>query len=268
MITPPPHPPPSITRSEPLSSPSPCRHSNDSLLRLQSLPRARSLPPFSKPDLGHLPDAAPPPGPQLDASLTGALNFYSTLQSDDGHWPGDYGGPMFLMPGLIIAAYVTGCMDTALPPPHRAEMVRYLVNHQNEDGGYGLHIEGDSTMFGTCLSYVSMRLLGMAADAPETARARAWMHARGGAPFITSWGKFWLAVLGVYEWSGLNPMPPEMWLLPYWLPMHPGRFWCHCRMVRGAWGGGDDREGGKKLSGPTLLRVLCSAPDFSCQYAT
>ena len=55
-------------------------------------------------------------------------------------------------------------------------------------------------------------------------------------------GKFWLAVLGVHSWDGLNPMPPEMWLLPYsawtgigWL--HPGRFWCHCRMVGGARGG-------------------------------
>ncbi|KAJ6296500.1 hypothetical protein OIU78_024366 [Salix suchowensis] len=29
-------------------------------------------------------------------------------------------------------------------------------------------------------------------------------------------------VLGVFEWSGNNPMPPEMWLLPYLLPVHPG----------------------------------------------
>ena len=62
------------------------------------------------------------------------------------------------------------------------------------------------------------------------------IHARGGAHWVTSWGKFWLAVLGVHSWDGLNPMPPEMWLLPYskWSGigyMHPGRFWCHCRMV-------------------------------------
>lgn len=62
------------------------------------------------------------------------------------------------------------------------------------------------------------------------------IHSRGGATYITSWGKFWLAVLGVYSWDGMNPTPPEMWLLPSsgwtgigWL--HPGRFWCHCRMV-------------------------------------
>ncbi len=71
------------------------------------------------------------------------------------------------------------------------------------------------------------------------------IHARGGAHHITSWGKFWLAVLGVYSWQGLNPMPPEMWLLPYaswtgigWL--HPGRFWCHCRMVGGCCKQGGD----------------------------
>ena len=26
-------------------------------------------------------------------------------------------------------------------------------------------------------------------------------------------------------------VPPEMWLLPNWFPFHPGRLWCHCRMV-------------------------------------
>ena len=62
------------------------------------------------------------------------------------------------------------------------------------------------------------------------------MHERGGAHSIASWGKFWLAVLGVYSWEGMNPLTPEMWLLPSssWTGIglfHPGRFWCHCRMV-------------------------------------
>lgn len=66
--------------------------------------------------------------------------------------------------------------------------------------------------------------------------AAAQIHQYGGATYITSWGKFWLSVLGVYEWQGQNPLNPEMWLLPYsaWTGVgwvHPGRFWCHCRMV-------------------------------------
>lgn len=34
-------------------------------------------------------------------ALRRALGFYSTFQCDDGFWPGDYGGPLFLLPGLV-----------------------------------------------------------------------------------------------------------------------------------------------------------------------
>lgn len=54
-------------------------------------------------------------------------------------------------------------------------MVRYLRNHQNADGGYGLHIEGTSTMFGTVLSYVTLRLLGVGPDDATLAPARTWV---------------------------------------------------------------------------------------------
>lgn len=37
----------------------------------------------------------------VSRTLRRAINFYSTIQGDDGHWPGDYGGPMFLIPGLV-----------------------------------------------------------------------------------------------------------------------------------------------------------------------
>jgi len=31
-----------------------------------------------------------------------------------------------------------------------------------------------------------------------------------------------LQVLGVYEWAGCNPLPPEFWLVPRKFPIHPG----------------------------------------------
>lgn len=58
-------------------------------------------------------------------------------------------------------------------------MVRYLNNHSNPDGGFGLHIEGPSTMFGTVFSYVSLRLLGVSPDDATAAAARAWVSAPG-----------------------------------------------------------------------------------------
>ncbi|CAI0553271.1 unnamed protein product [Linum tenue] len=161
------------------------------------------------------------------------LQFHSTLQHETGFWPGDYGGPLFLLPGLVISLYVTGGLNAILTHQHRVELRRYLYNHQNEDGGWGLHIEGSSIMFCTALSYVALRLMGEEMDGGDGAmeKARSWIVDHGGAIYIPSWGKLWLSVLGVYEWSGVNPLPPELWLFPYSLPMHPGRMWCHSRMV-------------------------------------
>ncbi|PXF45995.1 Cycloartenol synthase [Gracilariopsis chorda] len=164
----------------------------------------------------------------LAVAIHKGISYFATLQCGDGHWAGDYGGPMFLMPGMIIACYVT---KTPFHASQKQEMIRYLRNHQNHDGGFGLHIEHKSIMFGTALSYVSMRLLGVGPDHPDAMRARQWVLDHGGAGGIPGWGKFWLSVLGVYEWSGLDPLTPEFWLLPYALPVHPARFWCHCRVV-------------------------------------
>ncbi|XP_051113925.1 cycloartenol synthase-like isoform X2 [Andrographis paniculata] len=164
--------------------------------------------------------------------LRNGMKFYSNLQAEDGHWPADYGGPLFLLPGLIIALFIMDALSLVLPEEHRGEIRRYLYNHQNEeDGGWGLHIEGHSTMFGTVLNYVALRLLGDRPEDGAVKRARAWILNHGGATYIPSWGKCWLSVLGVYEWDGNNPLPPELWLLPYSLPIHPGRMWCHSRLV-------------------------------------
>lgn len=156
------------------------------------------------------------------------VHFYKHLQSAGGHWPGDYGGPMFLLPGLVIASHVT---QTPLPESHQALMCRYMLNHQNSDGGWGLHLEGASTMFGTVLQYAALRLLGTPANDARMVNARSWIHNNGGATTVPSWGKFYLSILGAYEWEGNNSLLPEMWLMPRSLPVHPGRYWCHARMV-------------------------------------
>jgi len=169
------------------------------------------------------------PGQQkVVAAVIKGINYFSFLQSDDGHWPGDYGGPLFLLPGLLIASYLS---NTPFPKAHRELMKVYLLNHQNQDGGWGLHIEGQSTMLGTVLQYVSLRILGIEKDHERLAKARGWIKNNGGATGIPSWGKFYLAILNCYDWDGFNSLFPEMWLFPKWLPVHPSRYWCHSRMV-------------------------------------
>ncbi|KAG2183365.1 hypothetical protein INT43_006371 [Umbelopsis isabellina] len=170
----------------------------------------------------------PHPKTPLESARNG-FEFYKELQTEDGHWAGEYGGPMFLIPGLIITYYITG---TPVPESMRVEIIRYLLNRANkDDGGWGIHIEGISTVFGTALNYVVLRILGLAADHPAMIKARAKLHQLGGATAIPAWGKFWLSAMSCYEWEGLNPVPPELWALPQMLPLCPGNWWVHTRMV-------------------------------------
>eukprot|EP00731_Ephydatia_muelleri_P008261 Em0004g599a len=104
-------------------------------------------------------------------------------QTEDGDWSGDYRGP--LLDGW----------------EQKSEMKQYPRNVQRDDVGWGLYTEGKSTVFGTALNYVTMRLLGVIRD---VARARTLLHHLGGAVCIPSWGKFWLAVLNVYHWNGVH----------------------------------------------------------------
>ncbi|KAI6689702.1 hypothetical protein NL676_026530 [Syzygium grande] len=171
---------------------------------------------------------------KASTALSRAVHFFSALQASDGHWPAENAGPLFFLPPLVMCVYITGHLDTVFPAEHRKEILRYVYNHQNEDGGWGLHIEGHSTMFCTVLSYICMRILGEGPDGGldnACTRARKWIHDHGGVTYIPSWGKTWLSILGVFDWSGSNPMPPEFWILPSFLPMYPAKMWCYCRMV-------------------------------------
>ncbi|KAH7564798.1 hypothetical protein JRO89_XS09G0030200 [Xanthoceras sorbifolium] len=167
-------------------------------------------------------------------ALRRATHFFTALQSNDGHWPAENAGPMYFLPPFVMCLYITGHLNTVFTVEHRKEILRYLYNHQNEDGGWGIHVESHSSMFGTVFSYICMRILGLGPDDGENnacSRARKWILDHGGVTYVPSWGKNWLSILGVFEWSGVNPMPPEFWILPSYLPMHPAKMWCYCRLV-------------------------------------
>lgn len=200
------------------------QHTSDKLLRHQL--RARKG--LSAPGVASARGAAAASRVTVAHALREGIDFMCSLQTEDGHWAGDYGGPFFLLPGFVIMAQVTG-FD--LGSARRSAMLTYLRNHQQADGSWGLHLEGPGTMLGTGLNYAAARLLGLPVTDDAAKRARRWIKEHGGCTSIPAWGKTWLAVLGAYDWAGVNPVPPELFCLPSWLPVHPSQFWCHTRMV-------------------------------------
>lgn len=164
----------------------------------------------------------------FDAAQKGA-EFLGHTQEDCGIFACQYKGPMFMTIGYVAASYFT---KTEIPQAKKHEMIRYIVNTAHPvDGGWGLHSVDKSTCFGTTINYVALRLLGMDKDHIVCVRARKTLHKLGGALGNPHWGKAWLSLLSLYEWEGANPAPPELWMLPYWVPIHPGRWWVHTRGI-------------------------------------
>ncbi|MEO0447885.1 MAG: prenyltransferase/squalene oxidase repeat-containing protein, partial [Verrucomicrobiota bacterium] len=163
-----------------------------------------------------------------DQELERAIEHLLAHQDPSGCWKGRYNGPLFLIPSFIAAHLVT---KTPMLKEKRAGMLRYLLQFQGDDGGWGLHLEDESRVYTTVSCYVSARWLGLERNSTEAEAAREWMAKEGDATAMAPWGKYLLALLGLYDYRGLLPVPPELWLLPRWLPLHPGRLWNHARMV-------------------------------------
>jgi lanosterol synthase len=122
--------------------------------------------------------------------------------------------------------------NTPIPPAYATEIKAYLFARQNKkDGGWGLHVEGESSVFGTSMNYTVLRILGASEEDKRMIKARSKLHQLGGAVYGPHWAKFWLSVLGVMEWEAVNPVPPELWLFPDWVPIAPWRWWIHIRQV-------------------------------------
>ena len=165
---------------------------------------------------------------EISRSVDLALRHLRETQAPDGSWHGDYGGPVFLLPTLIAATHI---IDRPFDRETEQDFIRFFKHYQNADGGWPLHIHGQSYVYTTALSYVAQRLMGLPADDPELQRGRMWLLDRGGAVNVAPWGKFLFALLNLYDYDGVLPVPPELWLLPRAFPAHPARFWCHSRMV-------------------------------------
>ncbi|MFH8291966.1 prenyltransferase/squalene oxidase repeat-containing protein [Streptomyces sp. NPDC018059] len=158
-----------------------------------------------------------------------ACEHLLSLQGGDGAWEGEMVWNTMILSQYVIVHRV---VDRPLPASTRTEMVRHYTATVTTEGGWGQHPDSGPSLYCTTLAYVALRLLGLEEQDPLCARARSWLRAQpGGVAAIPTWGKLWLAIIGLYDHRAVNPLPPEIFLLPRWTPVHPDRLYCHTRTI-------------------------------------
>jgi lanosterol synthase len=170
------------------------------------------------------------PGNVSDDALARAMAHLVSAQDPKGFWEGEVVWNPMLLAQVVIVHRILG--KEPFDEATREKMIRHFRVSATPEGGFGMHPESGPYVYFTAISYVAIRLLGVPAEDPLAARARAWLRqAPGGVLAVPSWGKVWLALCGLYGWEGVNPIPPEIFLLPSRAPIHPDRFYCHTRYI-------------------------------------
>ncbi|MDX7949697.1 prenyltransferase/squalene oxidase repeat-containing protein [Lichenihabitans sp. Uapishka_5] len=151
------------------------------------------------------------------------------LQHPDGSWEAEVvWSPVVTAQAAIVQACVGQCPTGA----RRDRMVQQFRVTLRPDGGWGLHPESHSYVFVTTVVYIAARLLGVPAGDAMLAGARAFLSRQpGGVLANPQWGRFWMALVGLYDWADLNACPAELFLLPRGSALSPLRFYCHTRYI-------------------------------------
>ena len=162
-----------------------------------------------------------------DRALRGAAQRLLDLQGEDGGWEGEMTWCPMLAAQYVLLHHLVG---RPLAPARRRLVLRHFAQTRLPGGAWGLHEHSQPYLFVTTLVYVAARLMGVERDDALIGRAGRFVRSEG-VVAIPSWGKFWLALLGLYEWRGVPAVPPELWRLPRWLPFHPAKWYCHTRHI-------------------------------------
>jgi len=150
-------------------------------------------------------------------------------QEAAGRWEGEVVWCPVITAQVVLAHAIMG---RSIAPQRGHLILRHFARTRRPDGGWGLHPESHSYLFVTTLVYVAARLLGAPPDGPLLGDAAAWLtrHPEGlGA--LPTWGRFWLSLLGLYDRSRITLCPPELFLLPGWMPIAADRLYCHTRSI-------------------------------------
>lgn len=163
---------------------------------------------------------------ELESALRSGV--LALARSQEG---GAFEGEMRWCP-MLAAQYVLlhRLLDRPISQARTRRLLRYFERSRVASGVWGLHDHAGPSLYVTTLVYVAARLLGAPADTSWLAGARA-LFAAEPVERVPTWGRVWLAMLGLYGWDGVIPMPPELWALPTALPFHPSRYYCHTRLI-------------------------------------
>src|SRR5271155_3150543 len=105
---------------------------------------------------------------RVAAAVDGARKRLFSQQDEQGYWCGELEADTTLESDYILLHTLLGTGSQA----RFDKAARYILNHQNEDGGWSIYAGGPSNISASVKAYFGLKLAGFTADHPALTRAR------------------------------------------------------------------------------------------------
>lgn len=164
---------------------------------------------------------------RIDRVIDRAARHLRSLQHEDGHWRGELEGDSILESEYLLVQHFLG--RERLPRVGKA--AERLRRMQLAEGGWALYPGGPPDVSASVKAYFVLKLVGDDPGSEPMSRARRTILELGGIDATNSFTRILLAVFGQAPWSGCPAVPPELLLLPRWLPFHLGEMSAWTRAI-------------------------------------
>ena len=173
---------------------------------------------------GPLPD---PAGTAAARTLEKAAQALLALQEDAGWWRGELETNVTMDAEDLLLREFLGIRTAE----ETADAARWIRANQREDGTWANFYGGPGDLSTTIEAYVALRLAGDAPDADHMQKASQFVRDMGGLERARVFTKMWMALFGKWSWDELPVLPPELVLLPSWVPLNIYDFGCWARQT-------------------------------------
>ena len=157
--------------------------------------------------------------------LRRAIGWLLQEQSTEGWWSGELETNVTMTAEHVLLFRFLGLSHD----PFRAGAIAHILNNQRSDGSWALYYDGPADLSTTIEAYVALKVLGVDPQCDEMRKALEVILRQGGVVNARVFTKIWLALFGVYPWSGVPSLPPELVYFPLWMPFNLYDFACWAR---------------------------------------
>jgi squalene-hopene/tetraprenyl-beta-curcumene cyclase len=116
-------------------------------------------------------------------------------------------------------------------PEETERSAAWIRSQQRPDGTWANFHGGPGELSTTIEAYWALRLAGDAPEQEHMRRAAAFVRAQGGIERARVFTHVWLALFGLWSWDDVPALPPEIVLLPRWVPLNVYDFACWARQT-------------------------------------